>query len=248
LFGKSVYFGGNRVFGIIGNKAIHLVPRDERDKMPKIDDMYIDIGASDRESALSLVAPGDTGAFDGAVLEFGDGYLRAKAIDDRLGCAALLKILESDRYDGVTFAFTVQEEVGTRGAAVAAYRVSPEVAIVVESTTAADLPGVSQGKRVCEVGGGAVVPFMDGGTMYDRQLYDRVTRLATAQNISWQTKTYISGGTDAAAIQRSRGGVKTIAIAAPVRNLHSPACVGKISDFEAVHALASAFVGELCDE
>jgi endoglucanase len=143
--------------------------------------------------------------------------------------------------------FTVQEEVGTRGAAAAAFAVRPDIALILEATTAADIPGVAEGKRVCSLGGGAVSPFMDGGTVYDRGLWELIKNAAASRDIPWQTKTYISGGTDAGAVQRAAGGARVAAIAAPVRNLHSPACVGKISDFEAVLALARAFLEEIAE-
>ena len=103
--------------------------------------MYIDIGAKDRESAGSAGGTeGDCGAFDSDVVEFGDGMLKAKAIDDRVGCAVLLKLLEEELPMDCTFVFTVQEEVGTRGAFGAAFSVTPEIAMVLEGTTAADQP------------------------------------------------------------------------------------------------------------
>ena len=245
LVGKHVYFGKNRVPGIVGCGAIHLLKGDARENVPQTDDMYIDIGANSKEAAQKLVEIGDTGAFDADILEFGSGFIRAKALDDRVGCAVLLRILAEELPVDATLVFTVQEEVGARGAAVAAFAVAPDISLILEATTAADLPDVSGGKRVCELGGGGVVPFMDGGAVYDRELYDMLTSAADRKGIAWQTKKYISGGTDAQAVQRSRGGVKTLAIAAPVRNLHSPACVGKISDIEGVYTLARLFLDEI---
>ena len=245
LIGKRVYFGENRVPGIIGAAAVHLLKGSSRDNVPQVDDMYIDLGVDSKEAASKLVEIGDTGAFDGGILEFGDGFIRAKALDDRVGCAVMLKLLENELPVDATFVFTVQEEVGARGATAAAFAVAPDISLVLEATTAADLPDVSGGKRVCELGKGGVVPFMDGGTVYDRELFDILTTTANRENIAWQTKKYISGGTDAQAVQRSRGGVKTLAVSAPVRNLHSPACVGKISDIEGVLALARLFLDEI---
>ena len=245
LIGKTVYLGPNRVFGVVGNKAVHLVKKDERDKIPPLDDMYIDIGARSREEAAGLVSLGDVGAFDGSVVEFGGGFVKAKALDDRFGCAILVRLLETELPVDCTFVFTVQEEAGTRGAFGAAFSVKPDIALIVEGTTAADLPSVPASKRVCGLGKGAVIPFMDNMTIYNRELYALLTALADRNGIPWQTKTYISGGTDAGAVQRSRAGVMTAGIAAPIRNLHSPSCVGAVSDFEAVYRLAEAFLGEI---
>ena len=245
VVGKMVYFGKNRVPGVIGSKAIHLVKVKDRESAPVVDELYIDIGANNREEAGKLVSPGDTGAFDAEIREFGDGFIKAKAIDDRFGCAVLLDLIESELPVDCSFAFTVQEEVGLRGAFTAAFRTAPEVALIVEGTTAADLPSVQESKKVCKAGGGAVIPFMDGGMIYDRELRSVLIGLAEKNGIPWQTKNVVAGGTDGAAFQRSRGGVMTAGIAAPIRNLHSPSCVGKISDLEAVRRLARLFLEEM---
>jgi endoglucanase len=240
--GKTVFIGKQRVFGAIGCKAIHLVNEKDREKSTDVDDMYIDIGAKNKEEAEKLVSLGDTGAFDDEIREFGSGYIKAKAIDDRLGCAILIKLIESDIPIDCVFVFSVQEEVGTRGAYTAAYRTAPDIALIIEGTTAADFPSVPQIKKICKVGSGAVIPFMDSGTIYDRDLYSMLTGLAEKNEIPWQTKSVIAGGTDAAAFQRSKKGIKTAGIAAPIRNLHSPSCVAKISDMEAVYKLSQLFL------
>ena len=242
LIGKTVFIGKDHVFGVIGNKAVHLVKPTERESIPKLDDMYIDIGAQTKAVAETRVKQGDTGAFSPEAFEFGDGFIKAKALDDRIGCAVLMDIIKQDIPCDCHFVFTVQEEVGLRGAATAAYKTAADTALIVEGTTAADIPGVASGKKICTVGGGAVIPFMDGGTIYDRGLYETLTRLAAENGIEWQTKTYISGGTDGAAIQRSRGGVKTAGIAVPVRNIHSPSCVCAVSDIMSVRELAYKFL------
>ncbi|MDR2664654.1 MAG: M42 family peptidase [Oscillospiraceae bacterium] len=242
--GKRVFFGKRRVPGIVGVKPYHMLDGAERGKVPQLGSLCIDIGARSRGEAEKLVSLGDTGAFDARVFEFGDGYIKAKAIDDRFGCAVMLKLLEDTPVD-CTFVFTVQEEVGARGAATAAFAVQPEIALVLEATTAADLPGVPEGGRVCSLGGGAVCPFMDGGAIYDRELWALIKGIALRGGIPWQTKTYVSGGTDAQAVSRAGRGARVAALAAPVRNLHSPACVAKISDMEAVLTLARAFLEEM---
>lgn len=248
IIGKRVYIGKDRVPGIIGIKAYHLVSKDEEKTVPKREEMYIDIGVKSKDEAKELVSLGDAGVFDDSVLEFGDGYLKAKAIDDRVGCAAMIKLIESELPCDCTFAFTVQEEIGTRGAKIAAARVCPDIAIVLEGTTAADLPEVPEGKRICRLGEGIVIPFMDKGTIYSRELYKTVTELADENGIKWQTKTMIAGGTDAQVIQRSGVGVDTIAISAPMRNIHSPACIAKISDFEVMPRLVTLLLETLSDK
>jgi len=245
VIGKTVAIGKKRVTGVIGCKAIHMVKAKDREKNIEIEDLYIDIGAANREEAGKLVSVGDTGAFDREIREFGDGLVKAKAIDDRFGCAVLVELIKSDLPIDCGFVFTVQEEVGLRGAHPAAFSTAPDIALMIEGTTAADFPSVSANKKVCRVGKGVVIPFMDGGSIYNRELFSLLTGLAERNEIPWQTKNVIAGGTDGAAFQRSRAGVKTAGIAAPVRNLHSPSCVAKITDLEAVFKLAKLFLEEM---
>ena len=136
------------------------------------------------------------------------------------------------------------EEVGTRGAFGAAFSVAPETALVLETTTAADLPGVEGHRRVCAPGRGPVISYMDGGTIYDRGLFEDLRRLAEDNGIPWQTKEYIAGGNDARTIQRSRAGVRVAALSAAVRYLHAPASVGSLADFEDMLALTRLFVAD----
>ncbi len=240
LWGKRVFVGPARVPGVVGAKPIHLTDGDERKTLPKLGDMYIDVGADSRDAAEALVRPGDPVGFDDGVTLFGDGYIKAKAIDDRCGCAALIELLESDLPCGCWFAFTVQEEIGARGAAVAARRLRPDIALILEGTTAADLAGVKGADRVCRVGGGVVLPYMDRTTVYDRELYSMLGRLADENGIPWQTKTRVAGGTDASSIQRTGTGVRAAAISVPIRSIHSPASSAKLSECEGQLKLARA--------
>ena len=242
VLGKPVELGPDRVPGIVGMKAIHMLTAEERKKVPKTESLYLDIGASDKEEALLKVPMGTYGSFVGPPEEFGDGFLKSKAIDDRVGCAILLELLKEELPLDVTFAFTAQEEVGTRGAFGAAFSVTPEIALVLETTTAADLPGVEGARRVCAPGKGPVISYMDGGTIYDRELFETLRRLAGEREIPWQTKEYIAGGNDARTIQRSKAGVRVAAISAAVRYLHAPASVGSLLDFEDMLKLTRAFL------
>ena len=242
LFGKRVYVGSDRRPGVIGCKAIHLTTAEQRKNLPEMREMYIDIGAKDREEAEKVVQPGDLAAFDDAIVRFGNGFVKAKAIDDRVGCATMLALIESELPCDCWFAFTTQEEVGTRGAAVAARNIVPDVALILESTTAADIAGTEGPDQVCRLGKGIVIPFMDRGTIYDKTLYKLLGRLADENGIPWQTKTKIAGGTDASAIQRSGVGVQVAALSVAVRNIHSPASVAKIEECEAQYKLARLFL------
>ncbi|MCL2568300.1 MAG: M42 family peptidase [Oscillospiraceae bacterium] len=244
IVGKRVRVGARGVPGVIGTKPVHLASADERKKAPEIAELYIDIGVSSIEVARALVAPGDTVWFDSPAFEMG-GSFAARALDDRIGCAVLLQLIAEPLPVDVTFAFTVQEEVGCRGAETVSFRVKPDIALILEGTTAADLPGVPVDKQVCRLGGGVVVPFMDGGTVYDRGLYAQITGLADRLGIPHQTKNVIAGGTDAARIQRTGGGARVAALAAPVRNLHAGYNVACVRDMGCLLELTRAVLGEL---
>lgn len=240
--GKSVVLGPDRVPGIISLKAIHLTDKAELKKVPKTDSLYIDIGAGSREEALKKVPLGTYGSFVSQPEEFGDGFFKARAIDDRIGCAIMLELLKEELPLDVTFAFTAQEEVGTRGAFGAAFSVTPQVALVLETTTAADLPGVDSHRRVCAPGKGPVISYMDGSTIYDRGLFEDLRRLAEDNGIPWQTKEYIAGGNDARTIQRTKQGVRVAAMSAATRYLHAPSSVASVADFKNMLELTRLFL------
>lgn len=242
VLGKRVEVGPNRVPGVIGMKAIHLLTKQERKGVPKLDALYIDIGASDRAQAEALVSLGDFAAFHSDAVLFGEGMLKAKAVDDRVGCAVMLSLLEEELPMDVTFVFSIQEELGTRGAFGAAFRLHPDLALALEGTTAADFAGVPAHQQVCHCGKGPVVPYMDGGAIYDRELFCLLRELARERQIPWQTKEMISGGTDAQTIQRTKDGVRVAGISAPVRYLHTPSSVVSCADVVQIRALALAFI------
>lgn len=230
--GKAVTVNGK--VGVIGVTPIHLLSKENERNMPAEDEIYIDIGASSREEAEKYVSIGDSVYFISDYVEFGNDMVKAKAIDDRLGCAIMLKLLENIEEDFICN-FSVQEEIGCRGAGVVANTIKPDYAIVIESTTASDIEGVSGENVVCEVGKGAVISFMDRGTLYDKDLYSFAMNLAKEKDIKAQTKTVVAGGNNASVIHTSAGGIKTITVSVPCRYLHSPSCVIKKEDANSVY-------------
>ena len=238
----------NGIDGVIGLKPIHLLNDEEKKKAPDFKSMKIDIGAVSRENALEFVQPGDYAYFSSDFAEFGDGYIMSKALDDRIGCMILIDLIKSDLAYDTWFCFNVQEEVGLRGAACTSYQVKSDIAVVIEATTAADLCGVKGGDRVCVLGNGPVVSFMDGRTIYDKKLYSLAIKTAKHNNIKAQTKTAIAGGNDAGAIQTSAGGSRVLAVSLPCRYIHSGSSVVKKSDIAETQKLIKTLLPELnCD-
>ncbi len=229
--------------GAISGKPIHLINGEERKKLPKEDGLYIDIGATSKEEAFEYVSLGDRAVLCGDYKETGDSII-SKALDDRVGCAVLIKLIkEYDEYDFYA-SFSVQEEVGLRGAKVSAYTINPESAIVLEGTTASDIADVSEENTVCKLGNGVAVSFMDGATVYDRDYYN----FAMNSNINCQPKSAVAGGNNSGAIHLSREGVKTIALSLPCRYIHSSSSVADKKDIESLFELSKYMIKGICSD
>ena len=236
----------NTINGVVGVKPIHLSTGDEGSAIPKYTDMYIDIGAKDKEDALKYVSYGDCINFDSCFTD--NGYsIMSKAIDDRLGCFLMIQMIKSDLPYDMHFTFVVQEEVGLRGAKVASYTVHTDFAIVLESTTAADIPDVPSSKQVCNVGNGAVIGYMDRATIYDRQMIEKCKEIAESKKYKLQFKRAVAGGNDAGAIHSARGGVRTLAISMPCRYLHSQLSLISKSDIDDVYNIAKDLAFQLAE-
>lgn len=246
VLGRGVRFSDGTL-GVIGTKATHQQSAEERKKAPDFEDMYIDIGAISKEAAEQLVERGSYACFDSDFFAFGDGFVKGKAIDDRAGCLIMMDMINSELEYDTWFVFTVQEEVGTRGAKAAAFSIAPDIALVLETTTACDFAGVGGDKRVCQLGKGCVVSYMDRATVYDRELYRLAFDTAKSNDIAVQTKSLVAGGNDSGAIHTSVGGVRTCTLSVPCRYLHSPSCVIKESDYEAVKHLAAEMLNVVAD-
>lgn len=245
VFGRRVKIGKECTCGVVGGKAVHNLSADERKKAVPFEKLTVDIGCDSKEEAEKLVSLGDSVRFVSDFTEYGNGYIKGKAIDDRAGCAVMLRLIDEGVLYDTYFTFVVQEEIGLRGAACAAYTVAPDYAVVLEATTAADIPSASGADRVCELGKGPVISFMDRHTIYDKELYRLAFDLAKENGLPCQTKTRVAGGNDAGAIHTSGGGVRTCAVSLPCRYLHSPSCVIKREDLEYTYTLTKLILDRI---
>jgi Cellulase M and related proteins len=217
--------------GVIGAVPVHL--QKDKGMLSEISDMFIDFGGAEVEIGSSVVFESDS-------FDISENLSAGRAIDDRFGCAVLIDIIKAGVEFDASFAFTVQEELGCRGAKTVAMTVKPDVVIVVETTTAADTPDAkSDTEKVCELGKGACVPFMDKGVMYDSDLYKLAETLAHKNRLCLQTKHRVAGGNDASALAIYGGGAKVLAVSLPCRNLHSPCVIWDKRDAEIVEALVT---------
>ncbi len=237
----------NKINGVTSVKPVHLCDSDERSKIPSYSDMCIDIGANSREEAETVVSLGDSITFQSFYFE-NDYTIKSKALDDRLGCYIMIEMIKQELPYDMYFTFVVQEEVGLRGAKVTAYRVDPDFAIVLESTTAADIPEVSQAKQVCNVGDGAVIGYMDKSTIYDKGLINHCKKLSEEKNIKLQFKRAVAGGNDSGIIHSTRNGVRTLAISISCRYLHSQMSLISKSDIDDVYNLSESLAFDICGD
>lgn len=236
IIGRQVRVGKERINGVVGSTAVHNLSKEQREKAPDTDSLYIDIGAADKAEAEKYVSPGACAYFSSEFTELGT-RIKSKALDDRAGCAMMIELIREEPEYDTYFVFNVQEEIGLRGSAASAFAVAPDYAIVLEATTAADIDGAAGAKRVCELGRGPVVSFMDRHTIYDKELYRLAFDIAKEEGLPCQTKTMIAGGNDAGAIHVSGRGVRTIAVSLPCRYLHSPSSVIESADLESTYRL-----------
>ena len=232
LPGALLHVGPERIPGVIGVKPIHLLEPSERTKAPKIESLLVDVGAKGKDEAKKLAPLGTYAAFATQFRELGP-TVSGKAFDDRVGCAVLVELLRGERFRfDLHAAFTVQEEVGLRGAQVAAYTIEPDCAFALEGTIADDIPKDKEGSPTTELGQGPAITVMDRSFIADRRLVRLLTRTADELDIPYQFKQPGIGGTDAGAIHLAREGVPSVTVSVPCRYIHGPVALMSLDDFD----------------
>lgn len=240
--GRRVVIGEQRITGVITSKAIHLQKPSEKGICVPISEMMIDIGCTDKESCEKLIQIGDVATFMPNFEIIGDSIIKSKAIDDRFGCALLVLLMHQELEFDTHFAFLTCEEVGTDGAKEVGHRLRPDIALIIEATTAGDIVDVPKSRQACTLRGGAVLSHMDGGTIYDKALVDYVKQTAEINHIKYQLKNVIAGGNDSYSYQKSGNGTRVIAISAPTRYLHSASNVAAVDDLNEIKELVFALL------
>lgn len=232
LPGKAVMVGREHLPGVIGAKPIHLTTADERKNKISVESLRIDLGPEIGDK----VKPGDRATF-ATRFQVNGPSIFAKALDDRLGVATLIELLKyaPDNID-LLAAFTVQEEVGLRGARVAAYRFDPDMAIALDSTPAYDLPPWDDDdlnvRYNTRLEAGPALYVMDRGTIADRRLVSLLTETAEEEAIPYQYRQPGGGGTDAAVIHKTRAGIPSMSVSVPSRYAHSAIGLARIDDWK----------------
>lgn len=245
LLSKVVLIGKDRVPGVIGNKPIHLLKPKEREQVLDFESMTIDIGAKTKEEAEAAIKIGDYATFATDFEEIGDGLAKGKALDDRVGCAALVEVLRKDYPFDLYGVFTTQEEVGLRGAHVSSYAVQPEMAFALECTVCDDSPKEKDESPRTRLGAGPAITITDRTMIADRRLVNLLVETAKENRIAHQFKHPMIGGTDAGRISLSREGVPTAVVSVPARYLHTPVSVASLRDFDNMVTLVTKTLPKL---
>jgi len=256
LLGQSVVVrskGGELFQGIIGSKPPHLTSVAERKKLVEIPDMYIDIGMNSIEQVIkNNINIGVTGTLFSPFVDFPNNMVRGKAFDDRTGCNVLIQILrllkEKPSFeDTVLFNFAVQEEIGGRGAITGAFKLEPTIAIAIENTTAADVPGIKEANIPAYIGKGPAITIADLSIICSPKVNERLVKNAEFEKIPYQFKKPKYGGTDAGKIHISRDGVPSSVVSVPCRYIHSPTSLLKLDDILKTVHFIDAFIRNKAD-
>lgn len=242
-----------QVTGVVGKKAIHIMEREEREKVSKVEDLWIDIGAVSREEAAKKVRIGDPGVLAAGVLEFPNGRLVSRSIDNRIGAFVVLealRILAQSRPDAaVTAVATTREEIAATGggARSSAHQLEPDVAIVIDVTHATDYPGVEKRKHGdYRLGGG---PVLSRGASVSELVFDLLLETAEAEGIPYSIEAASRDThTDAEAIFNAHRGVATALVSVPNRYMHSPNEMIAVEDLDRTARLLASFAGRLSSE
>jgi putative aminopeptidase FrvX len=241
---------GEKRFGVIGCAPPHILSEEERHKPIPMDKMFVDFGATSRQEAADLgIQIGDPFTIHYPFAPLCEGYVTGKALDDRAGCAVLVETARrlADRKPPFTlaFAFVFGEEVGLRGAKTAAFHIDPCLALAVEGTIGADMPGVPEESQPTRLGRGPAISVADRSIIVSPKVARALERVAETEAIPYQYKLPTYGGTDAGSIHLSRGGVLTGVVSVPCRFIHSPISTLRLNDYENTIRLVTAFVGSL---
>ena len=249
LTAQRVWIHGTEdVMGVMASKPIHVMSPEERNKVAKLKDYFIDTGLP-KEEVEKLVKVGDPITRERGFIEMGN-CVNCKSLDNRLAVFILIETLRNLKDKEIPYdlyaVFTVQEEVGIRGANVASMRVKPDFGFGLDTTIAFDLPGAAAHEKITELGKGTAIKIMDAGTICDYRMVEFMKKTATQENIQWQPEILTAGGTDTSGIQRmTEGGSITGAVSIPTRHLHQVIEMADKSDIQASIDLLTACVSKI---
>jgi putative aminopeptidase FrvX len=232
ILSKVVLIGKNKINGVIGYKPIHLQNGEERKKNVSANLCCIDIGSNSKDETKKIIKLGEFAVFNMVYGKFGDGLVKGKAFDDRIGCAVAIEILKENYNCDLYVSFNVQEEVGERGTYVSAFNIQPDIGVALEGTICADMPGIPGHLSATEVGKGPALSIMDKTSIFNDDILKAIIKVAEDKDIPYQLRRAIAGGNDAGAILMSGEGAKVATVSVPCRYIHSSVSVASMEDYK----------------
>lgn len=242
---KVVSIGKKRISGVIGLKPIHLQTKDESEKSIKLSSLCIDIGAKSKEEARNTVPIGEYAVFTTEFGYFGEGLIKGKALDNRVGCGVLVELLKENYGCDFYGVFSVQEEIEGRGAYIPAYNIRPDLALILEGTICADMPNVGENLKVTKLQEGPAISIIDETSIFDANTINEIKKIALEVGIPYQIRKSIVGNNNGGAYTMSGSSSKVVTLSTPCRYIHSSVSVCSIEDYENTIKLAKEYLKSL---
>ena len=245
LVSKPVLVGKEKMKGVIGSKAIHLQKKSERNNPIPWSNLYIDIGTSSKKESKKYVELGDYVSFNTRFKQLGSNHEKGKAFDDRIGCSIIIDLLKYDYDFPLYVVFSAQEEVGLRGAGRAAYDIDPSMALIIESTSASDVPESNDHEYSTSLDKGPALTVMDKSLISNKKILQGLINISKNNDIPYQIKKSNTGGTDAGEISLTKEGIPSAVISLPSRYIHSPVSLISLKDYDYLKELIKLYLQDL---
>lgn len=245
LVSKPVLVGNDKIKGVIGSKAIHLQKQSERKNPIPWSDLYIDIGTTSKKESKNKIDLGDYVTFNTKFKQLGINHAKGKAFDDRVGCSVIIDLLKYEYNFPLFVVFSVQEEVGLRGAGRAAFDIEPDMALIIESTSASDVPESKEHGYSTSLDKGPALTVMDNSVISNKNILQGLINTSKNNDIPYQIKGSNSGGTDAGEISLTKEGIPSAVVSLPSRYIHSPVSLISLKDYDYLKNLIRLYLQDM---
>ncbi|QGU93797.1 M42 family peptidase [Clostridium bovifaecis] len=242
---KVVSLGEKRIPGVIGLKPVHLQTKEESEKNIQLSNLCIDIGAKSKEEARSIIPLGEYAVFTTRFEYFGEGLIKAKALDNRVGCSALIELLKEKYNCDLYGVFSVQEEIKDRGAYIPAYNIQSDIVLILEGTICADMPNVGENLKVTKLKEGPAISIMDETSIFDSNIISEIKNIAVEKGIPYQIRKSTAGNNNGGSYIMNGDSTNVITLSVPSRYIHSSISVCSIEDYENTIRLAKEYLKSL---
>lgn len=245
----TIHTDNGDITGVLGSKPPHVTKPEEKNKIIKSDDMFIDIGAQDKKDAEKMVKVGDPITFNALFEDFPNNLIMGKALDNRVGCYVMIEVLKRVESKATIYGVgTVQEEVGLKGAKTSAFKLNPDIAIALDTTLSGDHPGIKKEEAPAIIGNGPAIILADAsgrGIITNKKIKNMLIQAGNQHDINYQLEVSDGGTTDGTAIHLTREGIPTGVLSVPTRYIHTPVSVCSRKDIESTIQLITQALNNL---